>query len=195
MTNHYLLAFEQALGTLPEAQRIEVVGFYSEYILDAGLLDDAAITAKLGTPQELAKQTLADYAIEQSAEPHAKHQLRTVWLIIIALFASPIALPLAAAAVLLLVACTLAILGVIVALAALLIVLTGAGLASLISGLVVSSQSLATGALFAGIGLIALGVAYLLAPLIITGSTRLLALSARGAARLYRRLFKNRLEA
>lgn len=159
-TTDYLDEFKALLPGLSNDETSDVLDYYQEYILDADLADYAAVVAKLGTPQQLARKTLADYSIRQSAPvtlATPRHNARLIWIIILALFASPIAIPLAVAVILMLIA-GIVVVGAII-FAAMMVVagLLLAGGFALISGIAILFQSFATGVFYTGLGLAGLG--------------------------------------
>lgn len=151
-TADYLKEFEQLLVGLNADEVNDVLEYYQEYILDADLADCSAVTAKLGTPQQLARKTLADYSIRQTETVTAtpRHNARLIWIIVLALFASPIAIPLAGAVILILIAGVLVVGAIIFA-----------GGFALISGFAILIQSFATGIFYIGMGLAGLGAGVL----------------------------------
>ncbi|MFD1317733.1 DUF1700 domain-containing protein [Loigolactobacillus zhaoyuanensis] len=159
-TTDYLDEFQALLQGLSSDETSDVLEYYQEYILDAELIDYAAAVAKLGTPHQLARKTLADYSIRQS-EPVTRatprHNARLIWIIILALFASPIAIPLAIAVILMLIAGILVIGAIIFAAMMVVAGLLLAGGFALISGVAILFQSFATGIFYIGVGLAGLG--------------------------------------
>lgn len=173
-TNSYLKRLANFLSALTDEERDDVLDFYSEYILDAGLTTDDEIIQKLGTPRQLARKILADYSIRAvnvsddpgtSSETRSKRNIRMIWLIILALMASPIAIPLLIALVAVLFAFIVVIVAVIVATIVCIVAIAVAGVVSIIGGLMVLSSSVATSIFFIGLGLLAIGLVLIAAPI------------------------------
>ncbi|KRN28372.1 hypothetical protein IV38_GL001371 [Lactobacillus selangorensis] len=169
--NNYLQQLEKHLTGLSPAEKDDVLEFYREYILDAGLDSEAEITQKLGRPKQLARKILADYSIKaddgadtwmDQPQQKSRHNLRLMWIILLALFATPIAIPIA------LVVFGLIFIGIlligILAVVALILLATAiiGGFAALAVGFSVLFTHFATALFFIGIGLIALGSTFLI---------------------------------
>ena len=93
----FLAELQRKLKGLPESEIIAAVAYYDEYLSDAGLENEAAAIAELGSPAEVAAGILGDYvyADTTSEEKSTKKGLTALWLVVVGLLASPIALPLA----------------------------------------------------------------------------------------------------
>ncbi|KRK80170.1 DUF1700 domain-containing protein [Companilactobacillus nodensis] len=176
----YINEFEVYLSQLDEDERKDVLEFYREFIIDANLDTSDKIINELGTPKHLARKVLTDYSIKMSEEDYqnvndgnvpteqkAKKNVRMIWLIILGLFATPVAIPVAIALILMLVLVVgMAVFGVLlfVFLVALSVIL---GVGSIFVGLSVMMQSLATTLFYVGAGFLILGVDFFLIPIII----------------------------
>ncbi|KRM99368.1 DUF1700 domain-containing protein [Loigolactobacillus rennini] len=158
-TQAYLDKFAHLLKELSPDELNDVLEYYQEYILDAGLPDYTAVVQQLGTPQQLARKTLADYSIQrtQVSKASPRHNAHLIWLILLALFASPIALPLAAVVLAFLVAGIAVVIAIIFTAIMLVAALFLAGGFLLIAGIAVLFQSFITGIFYIGTGLIGLG--------------------------------------
>lgn len=176
----YIDEFEVYLGQLDDDERNDVLEFYREFIIDANLDTSDKIINELGTPKHLARKVLTDYSIKMSEEDYqnidngnvpteqkAKKNVRMIWLIILGLFATPVAIPVALALVLLLVSfigvgiiCIL-LFAFLVALSVIL------GVGAIFVGLAVITQSVATTLFYVGAGLLVLGVDFFLIPITI----------------------------
>ncbi|HIY38785.1 MAG TPA: DUF1700 domain-containing protein [Candidatus Agathobaculum merdigallinarum] len=103
--NEYMAALRRALSALPEEERASALRYYEEYFDDAGPENEQQVISDLGAPEKVAEQILADYR-ELTAVPHQgaggasgkpKRRWRGVppWLLIVlALLAIPVGLPL-----------------------------------------------------------------------------------------------------
>ncbi len=89
------------LKRLPYDEIKNAVEYYEEYFDDAGFENENKIIEELVSPSKVASEIIADFAIKdmQMSKPSVKKGLSTVWLVILAIFASPIALPIAFAIV------------------------------------------------------------------------------------------------
>ena len=171
--NDYIQTLQRLLMQLTTAEQQDVVEYYREYLEDAGVTTYQGAVDLLGTPQKVARKALADYSIKMSdraadlgttptGKQGTKENVRMIWLIILALLSSPITVPI----VLVLIAMVVAGAGVFFGLVA---AAVGLLLAGLVGGVVVFAVGLlmlfsvpATGIFYLGLGLIMLGVSWLL---------------------------------
>lgn len=85
------------LSRLPEEERLAAIAYYEEYFDEAGPNKEAEVIRELGNPSDIAKQLMADFVVREAevTSMKPKQSFETVWIIIAALFAGPIALPIA----------------------------------------------------------------------------------------------------
>ena len=89
--NEFLSRLREKLKRLPPEDINDAMEYYEEYLEDAGPENEAAVIAAV------ASQVLTDYAVKQmKKEPSARRGLSTIWIVLLAIFASPIAIPVAA---------------------------------------------------------------------------------------------------
>lgn len=102
----YLDALKNELRKMPKAELTKVLEYYSEYFDEAGVENEQMAIEELGAPPNIASQIFTETAIKSMEEPvkSVKSGLNTIWLIILAIFASPVALPLIFAGIILVVA-------------------------------------------------------------------------------------------
>lgn len=85
------------LRKLPKNDFQKAIDYYEEYFADAGEENEAQAIEDLGTPQEAADSIIRSFAIENVKEESGKKDVRKgarqAWIAILAIFASPIALP------------------------------------------------------------------------------------------------------
>lgn len=101
--NEYIGELKRRLSHLPAEELDGVVMYYEEYFSDAA--DEQQAIAELGTPAHVASQLIGEFVMKAdqkaSAEPNtqkppkAKSKLSVLWIALLAVFASPIALPIA----------------------------------------------------------------------------------------------------
>ena len=94
----YLDRLSEKLKVLPASERQDALDYYEGYLSDAG--DEAAAISQLGQPGEVAANILADYVTKAPTyAPTIKKDgasgAKTALMIILALFAIPIGLPIA----------------------------------------------------------------------------------------------------
>ena len=96
--NEYMKELELALRRLPKAEREEALSYYNEYFDDAGPEREAEVIEELGDAKESAAQIVKELALKRLEEPKperaARKGLSTLWIVLLALCAAPIGLPL-----------------------------------------------------------------------------------------------------
>lgn len=96
----FIRQLRENLTKLPKEELESAVTYYEEYFEEAGIENEAQILQELGSPILIAKQIMADFAIKEAevAPKSTKTGIWTIWIVVLAILASPIALPLAVAA-------------------------------------------------------------------------------------------------
>ena len=160
MNRHdFMSILKKRLSGLPYDEVKEAVDYYEQYFDDAGEENEQAVIAELGSPDNIASQIIAGFAVKSADNvKSAKQGVSIVWIVILAVFASPVALPLALAVVAIALAFVVTIMAVVLSVGV-------AGLGLLLSGITcavvsipVFIQSFATGLFILGIGLLAFGI-------------------------------------
>ena len=101
--NDYIEEFRALLGQFSPEERDEAVDFYREYLQDGSYETYDDCIRELGTPHQLARKVLADYSIrtleapvsQQSRKQQPKNDVKTIWLIVLAILSTPVTIPLA----------------------------------------------------------------------------------------------------
>jgi uncharacterized membrane protein len=159
----FLSKLRKNLKRLPEEEIESALSYYAEYLDDAGVENEAAAIAQLGSPYKIASQITAEYAVkDMQTAPSAKKGLATVWIVLLAAFASPIAVPIAFALAMVALALVIVVFSLILSLAAVALSFVVAGLASFIAGFCVLVQNPAISLFYIGSGLFLLGAGVLL---------------------------------
>ena len=145
----FLNRLHEALKKLPENEKQSAIQYYEEYFDDAGPENEQKVTESLGSPDQVAAEIYANTAIKSMDKPGnaAKKGASTVWLILLAIFASPIALPIAIALAAVMLALIVSLIAIVVSLFVAAIALVAVGIAA----------PFATGGILPGAGNIALG--------------------------------------
>ncbi|SHK66210.1 DUF1700 domain-containing protein [Hespellia stercorisuis] len=95
----YMESLSKRLKSLPKESYEEAMEYFEEYFAEAGEGNDQEAIENLGTVTEAANQIITDMAIENAAVPEkqksVKKGISAVWIGILAIFAAPIALPVA----------------------------------------------------------------------------------------------------
>ena len=186
MTREEYLAQLRALltGRTPPDELERILAYYTEYFDEAGLQGEGRVIRELGTPAELVGRVLGaqrsrTVPAERDCPPEGaareRHGLGTLWKVLLAICAAPIAIPL--------------ILALVAGVAVGGVVAIGAGVFTACAGFsVLFSAGLPTMMFFCGVGLLSSGVGLLL----IAGSFLLAGLCFRGMAALLGRWLNRR---
>lgn len=159
----YLAKLDKYLHKLPKEDYQEAMDYFREYFEEAGSENEAQVIAELGTPKEAAQDIISRLLDEKigSKEKTSRSRVTMVWLAILAIMATPVAIPLALFLFSVIIA--IFVLGV----AAIAVVLS-LGIAFLTSGIYMLFDSwsylnisFSTTALSFGLGLLALGLSLL----------------------------------
>ncbi|HKM22501.1 MAG TPA: DUF1700 domain-containing protein [Lachnospiraceae bacterium] len=115
----YLELLRKKLKRLPKEDFDRALEYFEEYFAEAGDENITQAIEDLGTPQMAADQIIREFAIGNSNSGDAKKDVRKgingVWIVILAIFASPIALPLVIGIVAVLLALVVAVVSLFVA--------------------------------------------------------------------------------
>ncbi|MED3572892.1 DUF1700 domain-containing protein [Cytobacillus praedii] len=160
----YLKVLRQKLKKLPNEEINAALDFYNEYFEEAGEENTAEVIAKLGSPSLVSTQILAEYALKglDNESSTAKKGLSAVWFIILAILASPIALPLLLFVIILIFTLVLICGTFLLTFFLLTFSLALGGIFSIVAGFAVIAQHWQTSLFFIGIGLTASGIGILL---------------------------------
>lgn len=184
---------EQQLQRVSKEEADAALEYYREYFDEAGPENEAQVIEELGSPGKLVTHLKAEVAMKQLQKetPTVKKGVSAIWWIILAIFAAPIALPLAIGAVGVCIGLVGAAIGIIVGLIIAVIAIFVLGILLIFDGFLTIVTSVATGIMAIGIGFTMLGISLLLSILVV--------LAARGifsgiAAMLHKTLEKRKKE-
>ncbi len=96
----FMKQLEAALSRVPKEERENAIAYYNEYFEEAGKEQEGEIIKSLGSPQRIASQIIAGIAVkkfESDPMPSVKKGVSAIWLVILSIFAAPVALPIAIA--------------------------------------------------------------------------------------------------
>lgn len=158
--NEYLAELKDGLKKLPPEEYHNAVCYYEEYFDDAGEENEQSVVEELGPPQALAAQIIGNFAMKEPdpQTPRTKKGISVVWMVVLAIFASPIALPLGLAAVVIVFAMLLVLFSVIIAFGAAALGCVLGGLACLIMAFPLLMESAGTALFALGLGLVAISI-------------------------------------
>ena len=160
--SEFLSILERRLHALPENERRDAIEYYEGYIDDAEDTEAVAIE-RLGPPNEVAANILAEYALVEApkTEQPRKRGISIAWAVILAVFAAPIGLPLAVAVAAVAFALLITMFSLVVAFGATAIGLTVGGVFSIVFGVIALFQNLPLAVMVLGGALVVLGLGIL----------------------------------
>lgn len=95
----YMKHLQHRLRRLPKKDYDRAIAYFTEYFEEAGPEQEAQAIEDLGSPELAADQIIRDFAVENADSPakNVRKGFSALWIGILAVFAAPIALPLALA--------------------------------------------------------------------------------------------------
>jgi len=164
----FLLKLKKYLKRLPEDEASNAIRYYEEYLDDVGASNEANTIATLGNPYKIASQITAEYAVKDMEEaPSAKKVFPTIWVVLLAAFASPIAIPLVLAIFFVAFALVIVVFSLVLSLAVIALSFALCGIVCVLVGVCLIAQSLAATIFYLGAGLFLLGAGVLISLLVI----------------------------
>jgi len=160
MNRHeFIEELKRKLRKLPYDEVKEAIDYYEGYFDDAGIENEQTVLTELGSPSAVASQIIASFAIKETeAEDSGKKNWRSSWMVILALFASPVAVPLLIAVAAVAISLIIALSAVVFSFFAAGVALSAGGFVSAVAGFLVIFQSVPTTMLYLGLGLMILGM-------------------------------------
>lgn len=178
--DEFLAGLKKSLKRLPPEDAADAVEYYEEYLEDAGPKNEAAALGAWGPPERVASQISAEYAMKRMEEqPSAKKGLSTVWVVILAIFASPIAIPVAAVAVCVMLLLVIAVAVAVAAFGTVAVSLAACGVLTFVMGLCLLFVNFQTAVFYIGAGLFLAGAGTALFPPVVWLSKKGFGLVAR----------------
>ena len=167
--NEFLAQLKNKLRVLPADEAENALAYYNEYFDEAGPENEQSVIAGLGSPAETASKIIGEFAvknIENDAGKTTKSHLNMVWFVILGIFASPIALPLAFAAAAVVFALVVAVFSVLFTLGVTSVALVLGGIVTFFSAVILLFSDFSTAVFFIGVSfLMAAGGILLAMPL------------------------------
>ena len=160
----YLAKLTKYLRKLPQKDYEEALEYFMEYFEEAGPENEAQVIAELGTPKEAAHEVISRLLDEKIIEDKSSLRNKTtiLWIAILAVLASPVALPILLFFLAMIVTLLMIIFAVIVTALALTFALLISGVYTFFTSFSLLSVSLASTLFGGGLGLLMFGGALLL---------------------------------
>lgn len=181
--SEFFTKLEQGLLKVSKEERETALDYYNEYFDDAGPENEQKVIEEIGSPAQIAARINADSAVkklEGDAKPSLKKGISAVWLVILAILAAPIALPLAVGAAAVAIGLLAALIGVVIALIASVAAFFIGGVVVIVSGIAVIATSIPTAIFAIGIGLLILGLSILAGILVVLAARGVFGSIAKG---------------
>ena len=160
----YIAKLTKYLRKLPQKDYEEALEYFMEYFEEAGPENEAQVIAELGTPKEAAHEVISRLLEEKIVEDKSSLRNKTtiLWIAILAVLASPVALPILLFFLAMIVTLLMIIFAVIVTALALTFALLISGVYTFFTSFSLLSVSLASTLFGGGLGLLMFGGALLL---------------------------------
>ena len=160
----YIAKLTKYLRKLPQQDYKEAIEYFMEYFEEAGPENEARVIAELGTPKEAAHEVISRLLEEKIVEDKSSLRNKTtiLWIAILAVLASPVALPILLFFLAILLTLILIIFAVIVTALALTFALLISGVYTFFTSFSLLNVSLASTLFGGGLGLLMFGGALLL---------------------------------
>lgn len=152
----YLAKLTKYLRKLPQKDYKEALEYFMEYFEEAGPENEAQVIAELGTPKEAAHEVITRLLDEKIIEDKSSLRNKTtiLWIAILAVLASPVALPILLFFLAMLMTLLMIIFAVIVTALALTFALLISGIYTFFTSFSLLSVSLASTLFGVGLGLL-----------------------------------------
>ena len=160
----YIAKLTKYLRKLPQQDYKEAIEYFMEYFEEGGPENEARVSAELGTPKEAAHEVISRLLEEKIVEDKSSLRNKTtiLWIAILAVLASPVALPILLFFLAMIVTLLMIIFAVIVTALALTFALLISGVYTFFTSFSLLSVSLASTLFGGGLGLLMFGGALLL---------------------------------
>lgn len=181
--SEFFKKLEQGLLKVSKEEREAAVDYYNEYFDDAGEENEQKVIEELGSPAQIAARIKADSAVKKLSEdtkPSMKKGISAVWWVILAIFAAPIALPLAIGAAALAFGILAVLVGIIIALIISVVAFFITGVLVVASGIAVIATSIPTAIFTIGVGTAVLGGTILIGILVMLAARGIFGGIAKG---------------
>ena len=162
----YIQRLEKKLGALPPEEHKSAIQYYEEYFDEAGPENEQKVIEELGPPEKVGAMIRANHAVQDMEKSNGStgKSIKTIFVVMLAIFAAPIAIPIAFAIFVVIASLVFSLLVVFFSLFAAGISAAAGGFFTIIAAIFVIIQSPATFVFFTGTGLtaMAIGVALLI---------------------------------
>lgn len=161
--SEYLAKLDKYLKKLPKEDYLEAMDYFREYFDEAGPENEEEVIAELGAPKDAAHDIISRLLDEKIVEDEKspKNKAIIIWIAILAILASPVAIPLILALLMVIITILAIGIAIIAMVLALGVALLTSGVYMLVDSWSYFSIAPSTTALGVGLGLLSLGLALL----------------------------------
>lgn len=159
----YLAELSKKLRKLPRQEYMSAMAYYREYFEEAGSENEEQVINDLGTPSEVANEIIRSRAYKKVNEPirSVKKGFSNLWVIVLGIFAVPIAFPLALALLALLGSAVVTVFCIWICGFLMALVAIAGGVVLAVCGAMVTAVHPATGVANIGVGILLIGLGIL----------------------------------
>lgn len=154
----YMEELKKKLSKLPKDDFDKAIDYFEEYFEDAGKENELQAIEDLGNPKEAADQIVRELAMDNERNLEAKNDIKKglsgIWIAILAICASPIALPIVIAVIAIVFALVVSIVSVLFSFGVSGIALIVAAFVSIIAGFTMIGKSIPVFMVIFGSGLL-----------------------------------------
>jgi uncharacterized membrane protein len=156
----FILEIKNKIKHLPYDEIKNALDYYEEYFDEAGEENEQAVIKELGSPSDIASKIISEFAIKDidKSEKSAKKGMSTIWLVLLGIFASPIALPLAVTFIVLIFVFLIVIASILFSFGITAVAVGFSGVMAFVASLALLSSDYATGIFMLGFSLIAISI-------------------------------------
>lgn len=189
----YMRSLRERLRKLPKEDQDMAMEYFREYFDEAGPDNEKQAIEDLGTPQQAAEQIIMNLAVKKSEEVEqagVKRSFSAVWIGILAVFAAPIAIPLALGIVALLGGIGVAVVAVLASLVVAGAAVAAAAVVTIVLSAAMLFQSPANAIATMGAGFLCMGVGLLICPFAVSLTKGCMQIIAKAFGKMVRRFTK-----
>ena len=159
----YMKILSQKLRRLPKEDFDRAMEYFEEYFAEAGPEHEQQAIKDLGSPEEAANALILDLAAQNAKQPPktVRRGLSAVWIAILAVFAAPVAIPVALALAIVVITFVFVIGLLLLCLILSAVCVTAAGIINIFGGASILFRSFGDAMCNIGIGLFATGLGIL----------------------------------
>ncbi|MDH6366188.1 MULTISPECIES: DUF1700 domain-containing protein [unclassified Breznakia] len=195
----YITKLSFYLRGMEESEYEDVMNYIQEYFEDAGIENEQSVMEELGSPQKLAATLRAEATIKsannkrEEAESNLQQEkqknstLKTILIIVLGIFALPIALPLAIAMIAVIFALFAVLVSMVIVVVVMIVALFIVGIPNVVHSISLFSVSIADGLVALGASLMMIGAGLLMALVVVAIISKFIPWMVRQLTKIFNR--------